>query len=125
MNAETLIYIGSALPLLWGVAHLLPTKSIIQGFGDISADNKNIIAMEWIIEGIALIFLGILVAAVTAIEPRNSTSKAVYITASSCLISLAIVSLFTGFRISLLPFKLCPVIFSLSAMLITLGWILL
>jgi hypothetical protein len=81
--------------------------------------------MEWIIEGIALIFLGILVAAVTAIEPRNSTSKAVYITASSCLISLAIVSLFTGFRISLLPFKLCPVIFSLSAMLITLGWILL
>lgn len=53
MNAEVLIYIGSALPVLWGVAHLFSTKSVVQGFGDINADNKNIIMMEWIIEGVA------------------------------------------------------------------------
>ena len=57
MNAELLIFIGSALPLLWGVSHLFPTKNVVQDFGDISADNKNIIAMEWITEGVALIFI--------------------------------------------------------------------
>jgi hypothetical protein len=81
--------------------------------------------MEWIIEGIALIFIGIIVATVTAIESKNTISTVVYLTSSSCLIILAIISLFTGFKISFLPFKLCPIIFSTSAILITLGWILL
>jgi hypothetical protein len=35
---------------------------MIRDFDEISADNKNIITMEWIIEGIALIFIGVLVA---------------------------------------------------------------
>ena len=48
LKAEALIYIGSALPIIWGLAHLFPTKSIIKGFGKISFDNRNIIAMEWI-----------------------------------------------------------------------------
>ncbi len=125
MTAEALIYSGSALPLLWGIAHLFPTKSVVKGFGDISADNKNIIAMEWMIEGIALIFIGTIVAAVTVIEPKNTASTAVYIISSTCLIILAIVSLFTGFKINFLPFRLCPIIFTSSAALITLGWIML
>lgn len=124
MSAEALIYIGSALPLLWGIAHLFPTKSIIRGFGNINDDNKNIIAMEWIIEGIALMFIGILVAAVTAVESRNAVSTAVYLISSTCLFIFAIISLFTGFKIRFLPFKLCPMVFSSSAVLITLGWIL-
>lgn len=125
MNAEWLIYMGSALPLFWGVSHLFPTKSVVQGFGGISADNKNIITMEWITEGVALIFIGITVATVTIIEPRNVISIAVYIISALCLIVLSVVSLFTGFRISFLPFKLCPIFFSSSAILITAGWILL
>ena len=124
MNTELLIYIGSALPLFWGISHLFPTNSVVQGFGDISTDNKNIITMEWIAEGVALIFIGITVATVTIIEPRNVISIAVYIISASCLIVLAVVSWFTGFRISFLPFKLCPVVFSSSAILVTAGWIL-
>ena len=62
VKSQILIYIGAALPFLWGVSHLFPTKSIIRGFGDISSDNRKIIAMEWIIEGVALIFIGFLVA---------------------------------------------------------------
>jgi len=122
MKAEILIYIGAALPFFWGVAHLFPTKSIIKGFGDISADNRNIIAMEWIIEGVALIFIGSLVAIVTAIEPKNIISTSVYISSSACLLVLAGVSLFTGFRINFVPFRLCPIIFTSSAILIALGW---
>jgi hypothetical protein len=122
MKGEIFIYVGAALPFLWGVSHLFPTKSVIRDFGDISADNRNIIAMEWITEGIALIFVGALVAIVTAIDPKNITSAAVYLASSACLVVLAGVSLFTGFKINFLPFKLCPIIFTSSAILITLGW---
>ena len=122
MKAEILIYIGAALPFMWGVAHLFPTKSIIQGFGDISTDNRRIIAMEWIIEGIALIFIGSLVAISTIIEPQNIISTIVYLSSSACLIILAVISLFTGFKINFLPFRLCPIIFTSSAILITIGW---
>lgn len=122
MKAEILIYLGAALPFLWGVAHLFPTKSVIHGFGDISADNRIIIAMEWIIEGIALIFIGAIVAIVTAIEPRNTVSTSLYLSSAACLVILAVVSLLTGFRINFLPFRLCPIIFSSSAILITIGW---
>lgn len=121
MKAEILIYIGAALPLMWGVSHLFPTKSVVRGFGEISSDNRNIITMEWIIEGIALIFLGALVGLVTLVESRSAVSTVVYISSIACLIVLAVVSLFTGFKIHFLPFRLCPIIFTCSAVLIGLG----
>jgi hypothetical protein len=31
-----LLYLGSGLTVIWGVAHLFPTKSVVQGFGEIS-----------------------------------------------------------------------------------------
>jgi hypothetical protein len=122
MNGKVIIYIGSALPLIWGIAHLFPTKSVVRGFGDISNDNKNIITMEWLIEGIALIFIGILVATITLINPINIISTTIYLMSSACLLILAIISLFTGFRINFMPFRMCPIIFTSSAILITIGW---
>ena len=110
------------MPFLWGVAHLFPTRSVIRGFGEISVDNRNIIAMEWVIEGVALMFVGTIVATVTAVEPRAIVSSYVYLASSGCLVVLAIVSLLTGFKIAFLPFKLCPLIFLSSAVLILLGW---
>ena len=125
MEAEILIYIGAALPFIWGIAHLFPTKSVVRDFGDISISNRNIITMEWIIEGITLIFIGSLVTIVTALASQNIAATAVYLTSSGFLIVLAVVSIFTGFKINFLPFRLCPVIFTTSAVLITLGWTLL
>lgn len=122
MKAEILIYIGAALPIFWGAAHLFPTRSVIRDFGDISADNRNILAMEWITEGIALISVGSLVATVTALDPESIISTAVYLVSSACLVVLALVSLFTGFKIDFLPFRLCPILFTSSALLITAGW---
>jgi hypothetical protein len=123
MIGRILIYLGALLPFIWGVAHLFPTKSVVRGFGDISQDNKNIIAMEWLVEGVALIFVGVLIVIVTVIDPMNIISIATYITSSCFLIIMAIVSLFTGFKINFIPFRLCPIIFLSSAILITLGWI--
>ncbi len=116
-----LLYLGSGLTVIWGVAHLFPTKSVVQGFGEISIDNKRIITMEWITEGLALIFIGVLVAAVTAIDPSNVVSTAIYLISVIMLLSMAFLSLFTGFKISFLPFKLCPFIFTFSAVLIMIG----
>ena len=116
-----LLYLGSGLTVIWGVAHLFPTKSVVQGFGEISIDNKRIITMEWITEGLALIFIGVLVATVTVIDPSNVVSTAIYFVSVIMLLAMALLSLFTGFKVSFLPFKLCPFIFTASAVLIMIG----
>ena len=115
------LYFGSGFTIIWGVAHLFPTKSVVQGFGEISIDNKRIITMEWIIEGLALIFIGVLVATVTVIDPSNVVSTALYFISVIMLLVMALLSLFTGFKVSFLPFKLCPFIFTTSAVFILIG----
>ena len=119
-----LLYLGAALTALWGISHLFPTRSVVKGFGEISEDNQRIITMEWIVEGVSLIFIGILVALVTIVDSSGSVSKVVYLLSAICLVVLALVSLFTGFKIKFLPFRLCPVIFTVSAVLIVIGGLL-
>jgi hypothetical protein len=121
MVNSVLLYVGAGLTALWGIAHLFPTRSVVEGFGNISADNKRIIAMEWIVEGVALVFIGVLVSVVTLIDPSRAVSRAVYLTSGGGLVVLAVVSLFTGFQVKFLPFKLCPLIFTASAILIIWG----
>ena len=116
-----LLYIASVMTGIWGVAHILATKGVVNGFGDITTDNRRIIAMEWIVEGVALLSIAAFVAITTFIQPKAPVSCGVYIVAIFTLAALAIVSLFTGFRIAFLPFRLCPFIFGLSAVLISAG----
>jgi len=121
MLNQILFYLGGAITLVWGIAHLFPTKSVVRGFGEISIDNKRIITMEWIIEGVALIFIGINVIGVTIIESTNSVAIFIYLSSILALLALAIISLFTGYKVNFLPYKLCPYLFSLSALLILAG----
>jgi hypothetical protein len=125
MINSVLLFTGSIIVTFWGIAHLFPTKSVVRGFADISADNKNILKMEWITEGFSLIFTGILVLSVTIIgDNENITSGIVYISSSVFLFSMTILSLLTGFKVNFLPYKLCPVIFSISGILILTGSLL-
>ena len=119
-----LLYVGAGLTSFWGIAHLFPTKSVVEGFGEITLDNRRIITMEWIIEGVSLIFMGLLVAAVTFIDFLSAVSKAVYVLSIMGLVALAIVSVFTGYKVNFIPFKLCPFIFTGSAALIFVGGLL-
>ena len=121
MINHVLLYIASVLVLFWGTAHPFPTKSVVRGFGDISTDNKRIIAMEWIIEGVSLIFIGSVVSTVTFIDHKATVSKAIYWLCFIVLNVLSVVSLMTGFKIKFLPFKLCPVIFTTASVLILMG----
>ncbi|MFX1406064.1 MAG: hypothetical protein ACFFC9_03235 [Promethearchaeota archaeon] len=117
-----LIIIGALLTMGWGVSHLIPTKNVVKDFGDITEDNKNIITMEWIIEGFTLIFIGLLVILITFLGGvENNVSQYVFLISSIMLFALAVLSLFTGFKVNFIPFKLCPVIFTLSGILIILG----
>lgn len=118
------LYLGAALTTLWGISHLIPTRGVVAGFGEISDDNRHIITMEWIVEGVSLIFIGVLVAVVTAIDARANVATAVYVVVAVGLLVLALVSLFTGFKVNFLPFKLCPVILTLSAVLVLAGALL-
>lgn len=118
---QVFIYIASAMIALWGIAHLVATRGVVSGFGNISTDNKRIITMEWIVEGVALISTAAFVTVVTMIQPGSDAANAVYAITIATLIVLAMVSLFTGFRIAFLPFRLCPFIFGLSALLIAWG----
>ena len=118
---DILVYIAAAVTGAWGIAHLFATRGVVVGFGELSADNRRIITMEWIVEGVALISQGALVAAVTAIAASSAVSSAAYAVAIATLVGLAVVSLFTGFRVAFLPFRLCPFIFGASALLIAAG----
>jgi hypothetical protein len=119
MNPDQLfLLIGSVLSIFWGIAHLFPTKGVVKGFGDISTDNRHIITMEWIIEGVVLIFVGVIVAMATLIDPAGQLAFAIYSASILMFITLAIISFFTGFRVNFLPYKLCPFIFLTSAILI-------
>jgi len=125
MINSILLLIGSITIIIWGIAHLFPTESVIKGFGDISVDNKNILKMEWITEGFSLIFAGTLVLLATIIgDNENITSRIVYIASSVFLFSMAILSFFTGYKVNFLPYKLCPLIFSISGILILIGSLL-
>ena len=121
MANQAFLYAGSVLLLFWGIAHLFPTKNVVEGFGDISLDSQRIITMEWIIEGVSLIFIGLLVASVTYVDYTSLVSKTVYRFSFLMLVALTIISMMTGFKINFVPYKLCPAIFITSAILIILG----
>ncbi len=126
MTREILLYSGSAVIVLWGIAHIaIPTKSIVEGFGPISQDNRRILLMEWIMEGLALCFIGLLVILLTFLRgAENPVAAIVYRASSVMLVVMAGVSLFTGARTSIIPMKLCPPIFITVAVLYWLATLL-
>ncbi len=117
-----MVCIGSVVIFLWGIGHLVPTRSIVTGFGSISGDNKRIITMAWIAEGLTLCFIGFLVLIVTLYAgPRNLVSVIVYRAAGWMLIVMAGLTFFTGAKTSITPIKICPLIKSIVSILFFLG----
>ena len=125
MTNETSVYIGSAIIIAWGVAHLIPTGAIVKGFGEISGDNKQILTMELLAEGMTLIFLGALPLVFTILSgPQGKPADIVYMACAVMLLVMAILTLLTGARTSQIPYKICPVIKTAVAVLFILGSVL-
>ena len=107
---------GAIVIFAWGVGHLIPTTSIVKGFGSLSDDNRRIITMEWIAEGMTLCFIGLLV--LTALIIAGPVSQTVILVGRSCavmLLAMALLSTVTGARTSILPMRLCPFVKTLVA----------
>ncbi|MFC2041762.1 hypothetical protein ACFLTY_05540 [Chloroflexota bacterium] len=125
MLNDILLYVGSIMITLWGIAHLIPTKSIVSGFGEISEDNKKIITMESIAEGLTLCFIGVLVLLVTIlVGSQDPAAFIVYLASAVMLLAMAVLTLLTGARTSILPYKICPAVKTIVAVLFFLGSIL-
>ena len=122
MISEIMLYIGSIFITLWGVAHIVPTKNVVRDFGPLSEDNKRIITMEWIAEGLTLIFIGLLVGIITLVGgAQNPVSIIVYRAAAVMLAIMAGLTLVTGARTSIVPIKICPLIKTIVALVFFLG----
>ena len=118
MQSNILLYVGSIVITLWGIAHLIPTRSVVNGFGSISEDNKRIITMEWAAEGLALCFIGVLVLLVTALGGvQNTASHVVFRTSAAMLLIMAVWTALTGAKTAVIPIKVCPFVKTTVAIL--------
>ncbi len=60
-------------------------------------------------------------AAVTLVDPASLVARTVYWLAIIMLNALSVIALFTGFKVNFLPYRLCPIIFTGSSILILAG----
>jgi len=119
---EILIYIGAGIIIVWGIAHIIPTRQIVKGFGEISADNKKVLAMEIVAEGLTLMFLGALPILVSAIgDSQSLTARIVFLTSGVMLLAMAILTLATGAKTPVIWYKICPVVKTAVAVLYIFG----
>lgn len=117
--APLLAYVASALLIAWGSAHLAPTRAVAESFGAISLENRRILVMEWIAEGISHISIGVLVILVTAIDgSADATTQLVYVVSACVLVVLAGLTAATGSRTSVIWFRICPFVLSTAAALL-------
>ena len=125
MVGTTMLYCGAIVIILWGIAHIAPTKLVVKWFGKISEDKGRIIAMEWVAEGLTLCFIGLLVLLITIFGgTSNPVSLIVYRTSAAMLIVMAGLTTLTGARTSIVPIKMCPFVKAAVAILFFLGSVL-
>ncbi len=111
MSPELIVYVGSFLVILWGIAHILPTHSVVKGFGELSEDSRRILTMEWVAEGLALCFVGGLPLLLVTAGGLQDSSGALAIRA--CAVMLAILAVWTfliGGKTKITPIKICPLV---------------
>lgn len=118
---ELWLLIAAGILALWGTAHLVKTRAVVAGFHPISPDNLRVLTMEWINEGATLVFIAALVAAIAVTDASSDGAQAVLWVTVVMLNAMSAVSLFTGFRVDFIAYRLCPVIFSGASLLIVLA----
>jgi hypothetical protein len=79
MLSYVLLFLGCAAVAFWGIMHLVKTRPVVAGFEPLSDDNRYVLRMEWIVEGVALVFVASLVASVTIVQGAEASgSRLVY-----------------------------------------------
>jgi hypothetical protein len=117
---EAWIYTAATLLALWGAAHLVNTPRVIPSLHPSTVDDRRVITMEWINEGLTLVFLAGIAITVTLLGDSNVTRSVLWGTVIMLNVMSA-ASLATGFRVKFIAYRLCPVIFTGSSLLIVAG----
>jgi hypothetical protein len=125
MLNHTLLYLGAAILFVWGVAHIIPTRRVVAGFGSLSDDNRINITMEWVAEGLALAFMGVLAALVTSVGgAADPVGRLVVWAIAGFCVLIGAWTFIIGRRSTILPIRLCPLVMAVVACLLALGSLL-
>ena len=117
-----LLYLGAAILFLWGVAHIIPTRNVVAGFGPLSDDNRINITMEWVAEGLALAFVGVLAALVTSVGgAADPVGRIVVWAIVGFCVLMGAWTFIVGRSSSIAPIRLCPLVLAVAAVLLALG----
>jgi len=112
-----LMIIAGIIMLLWGVAHIIPTRSVVHGLGLYDLDSERIVTMEWVAEGFTLIFLGVmLIFLAPYVAVGNTVARGAALLSVLMLAAMAIWGGATGARTELIFLKICPFVKSLCAL---------
>ena len=108
--------LAASLVALWGLAHAIPTRPVVAGFGAISTDNRRVIAQEWLAEALTMWFIAAVVFTVTGVAGAGTpAANAIYLACAVMLGAVAGLTAFTGARTSIIWFKICPVLLGSAA----------
>ncbi len=116
--ADVLVYLGGSVLVLWGVSHLAPTRRVAASFGAIGVDNRRILVMEWVAEGLTHVSLGALVVLVAALVSDATAGALVYRVCAAALLAIAALTAVTGSRTPVVWFRACPFVLSGTAALL-------
>lgn len=108
-------YVAAAVIAVWGLAHVIPTRQVVAGFGAIDADNRRIITQEWIAEGITMWGIAAFVIVATAVTGVGDIRAWVYRVAAALLIAVGALTALTGARTRVAWFKVCPAVMAVAA----------
>ncbi|HEY7607568.1 MAG TPA: hypothetical protein VID07_12450 [Actinomycetes bacterium] len=113
---EVLAFVAAGLVGLWGVAHAVPTRRVVDRFGPITVDNRRVLLQEWLAEAFTMWGLASAVIAVTMAGGAGSAvAVAAYRVVAGLLIALAVLTGLTGARTPVVWFKVCPLLLTVSA----------
>ena len=120
--SEMLAYVAAGLVALWGVAHTVPTTQVVAGFEPITSDNRRVLIQEWLAEAFTMWGIAAVIVVSTIVGgPDAPVTEWAYRVAAGLLVALAILTGLTGARTPVIWFKVCPVLLSVSAVLLLLA----
>lgn len=117
--SSVLAYVAAGVVLLWGIAHVVPTAKVVEGYRDTSHDNRLVITQEWIAEAMTMWFMAAVVVLATAAGgSHQALTNWIYRASAIMLISIAVLTALTGARTPIVFFKICVILLSLTAALL-------
>ncbi|MEW6055818.1 MAG: hypothetical protein AB1540_04315 [Bdellovibrionota bacterium] len=107
--------------IIWGIAHIAITSKALGWFGRLSETNRKIVVMEWVMDGLALVFIGLLVLLVEFQASDLATAALVQRACATMLIVTAVWTRIMGGTTRILSIVVCPLVKTTAAALIWFG----